>query len=64
MSAVKDVLNIEVARWLGVFDPWGVVRAVVVQLRLRRGPRRIEVPPMSDAWLAEHERQSGQHPEW
>jgi hypothetical protein len=50
----------DVARWMGVFDPLGMIRALVVRLLGRRRPRRIEVPPMSNDWLMEYEREAGQ----
>jgi hypothetical protein len=61
---MKDVLHADIARRAGVFDPWGLVRAVVVRLLRLDRPRRIEVTPMSESWLLEHERESGQRPDY
>ena len=56
------MLNVDVARWEWVTEPWKVLwsalRAVLAHARWQR---RITVPPMSDAWLREYEQQAGKH---
>jgi hypothetical protein len=58
--AMKGGGQADVVRWVGAFDPLGMIRALAIRLLRCRRPRRIEVPRMSDAWLMEHERESGQ----
>jgi hypothetical protein len=56
------VLNVLVERWLGFRDTWKVFRVLTTALgKWWRHRTRIVISPMSEAWLREHERQSGHH---